>query len=233
MPDRRVCIITGASRGVGRATALRLAAAGWDVAAAARGQADLESLGSEVRARGARCETVAADVGRPDQAQRVIETAVSRLGRLDLLVNNAGAAPLASIEQTTPQLFDETIAINVAAVFHMTRCAWPVLRGRGGGTIVNISSIAAADPFPGFSVYGACKAWVNLFTKAAAGEGKELGIRVFCVAPGAIETQMLRQHFKDFPAEQTLTPDDVAAVIERLVDPAWRHATGETIYVRR
>ena len=89
------------------------------------------------------------------------------------------------------------------------------------------------DPFPGFAVYGATKAWVNIFTHALAGEGKKAGIKVFGVGPGAVETQMLRKPFPDFPADQALQPDDIAGAVEWLLDERCVHMTGQTIYVRR
>jgi len=129
--------------------------------------------------------------------------------------------------------FEQALRANIAGVFYMTRAAWPALRRQGSGTVVNISSLAAVDPFPGFAVYGACKAWVSLFTKAADDEGRPLGIRVFAIAPGAVETAMLRQNFPDIPAEQTLAPDEVAGMIEAVCEPRASHASGQTIFIRK
>jgi NAD(P)-dependent dehydrogenase (short-subunit alcohol dehydrogenase family) len=104
----------------------------------------------------------------------------------------------------------------------------------GGGVVVNISSVAADDPFPGFSAYGATKAFVNLFSRALHAEGSSRGIRVYCVAPGAVETQMLRGPFPEFPADQTLDADDVAAVVECLLgSPVGRYIGGQTIRIRK
>jgi NAD(P)-dependent dehydrogenase (short-subunit alcohol dehydrogenase family) len=111
-----------------------------------------------------------------------------------VLVNNAGTAPLCPLEQIDDKLLSDTLAVNVQAVVYTCRAAWPALQ-QSRGTIINISSVAAVDPFPGFSLYGATKAWVNAFTQALAGEGKPLGIRALCVGPGAVETRM-------FSAEQ-------------------------------
>ena len=107
------------------------------------------------------------------------------------------------------------------------------MRQQRSGVIVNISSVASVDPFPGFSIYGACKAWVNLFTKALAAEGKPLGIRAYAIAPGAVETSMLRSAFPDFPADHTLRPDDIAAAIEAVCDDRLAHSSGQTIFVRK
>jgi 3-oxoacyl-[acyl-carrier protein] reductase len=107
------------------------------------------------------------------------------------------------------------------------------MKSQGGGVLVNVSSMASVDPFRGFSIYGASKAWVNLFTQAIAEEGRPLGIRAFAVAPGAVETQMLRANFPDIPRDRTLEPADVAAVILSLCDERMRHCSGQTIFVRK
>ena len=121
----------------------------------------------------------------------------------------------------------------MAAIFHTTRAVWPLMKAQGGGVIINMSSMAAVDPFPGFAVYGASKAWVNLFSQATASEGKPHGIRVFSVAPGAVETGLMRASFPDFPADKTLAPDEVAAVILSLCEPALAPCSGQTLFVRK
>ncbi len=231
--SRPVCIVTGASRGIGSAVARRFAQQGYDLLLTARSADDLESTAGQIEANGASCMSVVADLERSETPTAIVTAAHERYGRIDVVVNNAGVAPRSPIIDLTTDAFDQALRINVAAVFHMTRAVWPFMRSRGQGTIVNISSLAAFDPFPGFAAYGACKAWVNLFTKAAAEEGRSDGIRVFAVAPGAVETSMLRGHFPDFPATQTLTPDDVAQLVAHVCQDAIRHATGETITLRR
>ena len=99
--------------------------------------------------------------------------------------------------------------------------------------IISTSSCASVDPFPGFAAYGASKSWVNAWTKALAEEGRLIGIRVFAVAPGAVETRMLRDAFPEFPSDQTLQPSDVADVVFTVADPTCRHATGQTIFVKK
>lgn len=229
----KVAIITGASRGIGLATAQRLARGGYAVVLAARSAAGLEAALPQIAETGAACEAVPVDVGRLEGARELIDVAVRRFGRIDLLVNNAGAAPHMQIDEFTDKAFAESIATNIAAVFYTTRAAWPIFRDQNGGVIVNISSMASVDPFPGLGVYGASKAWVNLFTKATANEGRKLGIRAFCVAPGAVETAMLRGAFPDFPRDQALAPDEVARVIVGLADESFAAATGQTVFVRR
>ncbi len=229
----KTCIITGASRGIGLATALRFARRGANVVAVAREPETLHKAAAAIEKAGAACLPLAADVSRPERARGIIADAQRRFGRVDVLVNNAGCAPLAPLVETTPADFDRVVALNMAAIFHTTQAVWPAMRQAGGGVIVNISSMASVDPFPGFSVYGASKAWVNVFTKAVADEGRSCGIRVYAVAPGAVETKLLRAAFPDLPPEDVLAPDAVAAVIEALCDDRMAAASGQTVFVRK
>ena len=229
----KTAIVTGASRGIGRATALRLARAGYAIVAVARGRDGLAAAARQIEQAGGTCEIVAADVGCPEDARRVVEATCARFGGVDLLVNNAGVALLRSIDQMSDEEFARTLGANVEAVFRLCRAVWPTMRAAGGGVIVNVSSLSSVDPFPGFAVYGACKAWVNLFTQALAAEGRPLGIRVLAVAPGAVETDMLRGLFPDLPAENVLQPDEVAAVIERLASESMAPCSGQTIFCRK
>jgi len=228
----RACIVTGAGRGIGRAIALRLSAAGASVLAAARTALELEETVSESLTNPGPCQAQVADVTKLEDIEKLIARCLSEYGRLDALINNAGVAPLAPIEEMSDLMFEKLIEVNVKSVFRACRAAWPALKDTGG-TIINISSLAADDPFPGFAAYGGTKAFVNTFTRALANEGRPHGIRVFAVAPGAVETKALRTPFPDFPADQVLQPDQVAAVVEVLLDERCRYASGEIIRVKR
>jgi len=230
--SKQCVIVTGGSRGIGLATALRFARRGVGVVITARDEAGLQAAAREIAAAGGECEAVAADVTRAADAQRVVQAAEQRFGGVDVLVNNVGMAPVRSIVEMSEEEYRQTLAANLDAPFHMTRAAWAALSARRG-VIVNVSSLAALDPFPGFAVYGACKAWVSTVTKVAADEGRKAGIRVFAIAPGAVETQMLRSAFPKMPADKCLAPDDVAAAIEGLCDERWTHSSGQTIAVRK
>jgi NAD(P)-dependent dehydrogenase (short-subunit alcohol dehydrogenase family) len=227
----KTCIITGASRGIGLAAALRFAKAGYDIVAAARSPGPLEAAARQIQACGVACEALPVDISEAAGARELIEVATKRFGRIDVLVNNAGTAPLSPIDQMSDEVFDDCLRLNCGSVFFLTRAVWATMRRQRSGTIVNVSSVASIDPFPGFAVYGACKTWVNAFTQAVAREGQPLGIRVFCVAPGAVETQMLREHFPDFPRDQTLAPDEVARLIEAVCDPSYDRQVGQTLFI--
>lgn len=232
MPER-VCIITGASRGIGKATALRFARAGYQVVAIARNEANLAAVAREISAAGGQCLPLAADVAVPAALRQALATAIKHCGRVDVLVNNAGTGTLGPLETLAQADFDAMLALNIGAVFHATQAIWPLMKQQGGGVIVNISSVAGHDPFNGFAVYGGTKAWVNTFSRACADEGKPHGIRVYSLAPGAVETELLRGVLPDLDGKYVLDPDAVAGVVEVLCDPRMAHSTGQTIIVRK
>ena len=230
---QEVVVVTGAGRGIGRAVCLRFAREGAHVVAAARSTDQLAQTRDQVNAAGGQCTLVPTDVGSPDEVAHLIEEAQGAVGRIDVLVNAAGVAPLAAIEEFEASVFESVFDVNMAAIFHAAKAVWPIMRRQGGGAIVSISSVAAIDPFPGFAVYGASKAWVNAMTQALANEGRPHGIRVFSIAPGAVETQMLRDAFPDFPAGQALQPAEVAELVYTVSRPNHACATGQTLYIRR
>lgn len=231
MKDKCV-VVTGAGRGIGRAVCERFGALGAHVAALSRSEGPLRETESLVKQAGAKCFAEVCDVSDPQQVAAAIKRVTEALGSIDVVVNNAGVAILAPIEELSAEAFEETLAANVRSAYLVTRAAWSALK-KSGGVVVNLSSLASVDPFPGFAAYGAAKAWINLWTKALAEEGRPHGIRVFAVAPGAVETGMLRGAFPDFPAEKALAPADLAATITMLAEEPARHATGNTIFVRR
>lgn len=226
-------LIIGGGRGIGRATAQRFAAGGAQIMVAARSNHELDETRRLIVGSGGLCEVSCTDACSCDEVDALIETTVKRFGRVDVLVNCAGIAPNAKLEELDPAIFRTIFAVNAEAVYFACRAAWPVMKRRRSGVIVNVSSVASVDPFPGFAAYGAAKAWVNLWTKALAEEGRSLGIRVFAVAPGAVETRMLRDNFPDFPADLCLQPGDVANVIHAVAGTDCRYATGQTVFVRK
>ncbi len=231
--DRQVAVVIGGGRGIGRAVCARFAADGAQVVAASRSVDELEQTRAEIERGGGCCHVQPTDVTALGEIDTLIESTVERFGRVDILVNCAGVAPLARIEELHSPLFDKILAVNVSAVYYACRAAWTVMTRQRSGVIVNISSVASVDPFPGFAAYGASKAWVNAWTKALAEEGCGVGIRVFAVAPGAVETKMLRDAFPDFPSDQTLQPTDVAEIVHALCQPACRYATGQVVFARK
>ncbi len=232
MPQR-VAIVTGAGSGIGLATCEAFARQGVAVVAAGRTAVRLSETVARVQALGGQCVAVPTHIGEATEVDRLVEAAVDRFDRVDVLVNNAGAGPRAKAAEMSREVFDEMLAVNAAGVFYACQAVWPVMLEQGGGTIINISSMAAQDPFPGLVPYGATKAFVNLLTKGLAEEGRKHNIVVIGVGPGAVETRMLRASFPDLPADQVLQPDAIADVIVSLTGSEFRHCTGQTIYVRK
>jgi NAD(P)-dependent dehydrogenase (short-subunit alcohol dehydrogenase family) len=231
--QQQVAVITGAGRGIGRATAVELARAGYRVVLAGR---EREALEETARLVGAdRARIVPTDVTKSEDVERLIKVALDAFGRIDALVNNAGLAPVIPIPEMTVEQWRAVIDTNLSAAFYTTRAAWPAFERQGGGVVVNISSAAARDPFPGFAAYGAAKAGLNLFGLSAAREGERIGVRVHTIAPSATETGMFRQIMsaEQYPPEKTMEPADVARVVLACVRGDLRYTSGEVIYLHK
>jgi 3-oxoacyl-[acyl-carrier protein] reductase len=226
-----VAFITGASRGIGRATAIELARAGYRLALVARSATALEET-QRLAGGGA---VIPTDVTNPDEVRRAVDHAVETYGRIDAVVNNAGLAPRRSVEETTVADWRAVIDTNLSAAFYAAKAAWPHFKRQGGGVIVSVSSMAARDPFPGFVAYAPAKAGVNLLTLSLAREGAPLNIRAHAVAPGATETEMFRSLATEeqFPKSRTMAPADVAKVIAACVRGDLAYTSGETIYLQK
>jgi len=229
--SKPVAIITGAGRGIGRATAIALAGRGYDLALISRTAAELQET---ARLAGAG-RVVPCDVTDAEAVQAAVENTVGNFGGLDAIVHCAGLAPVLSIAEMTIQQWHAVINANLSAAFYLSKAAWPTFVRQKKGVIVNVSSVASRDPFPGFAAYGAAKAALNLFGLSAAREGFASGIRVHTIAPGAVETDMFRAILspQQYPTEKTLSPADVADVIVRCVTGELRHSSGEVIYLHK
>lgn len=230
MENRPACLITGGSAGIGLATAKRFARQGYNLMICGRDSDRLDRALDEIQGQvddARMLFSVTCDLAQPGAAKALAATALEKLGRVDVLVNNAAVAPLAVLEEIQPEVFEQTIEVNLKSVFYLTQEIWRHMKSQGRGVVINISSLAAIDPFPGFSLYGATKAWGDLMTTALASEGKEHGLRVYSVRPGAVETAMLRGLFPDFPADQCVAPEDIANKIWECVSQPDQHESGQ------
>ncbi len=235
-----VAIITGAGSGIGRATAIMLAQRGYALVIMGRTRQDLTETASLTGAA-ERVEVVGGDVADPFQCKHVVARAVERFGRLDALINNAGLATLKPIDQTPPEVIEQSFRVNALGPALTIHHAWPVFKAqkakgdavKPGPCVVNISTMGTIDPFPGFFAYAAAKAGVNLMARSCAKEGRSIGVRAFAVAPGAVETPMLRSLFdtRAVPAAACLAPEDIAGVVVDCVGGVFDARNGETIAV--
>ncbi len=235
MPESPIAIVTGAGSGIGRDTALLLAEAGYHLMLVARTKAKLEETARTIAAQvpEAIAELHTADLADSAATRGIVDASVTRFGRIDVLISVAGDAPLGPIGTFSAEMIDRTILVNLAAPAQLAGAAWPTFEKQHAGTIVHVSSMAAFDPFPGFNVYAAAKAGLNMLTQTLAREGRKVGIKAFGVAPGAVETPMLRQNFSEkvLPPEKTLDPAEVAAVIRDCLTGRRGFDNGETIRI--
>lgn len=233
MANRKVAIVTGASSGVGRSTAVTLGAAGFDVVLVGRDRQRLDEAETIVRKGGGETLALGVDLSDAKATRAIVDRTLEKFGRIDAIANVAGRAQSCPIEKLTEDEWRLTIDTNVSCVMHLTSAAWPAFRTQKSGVIVNVSSLASIDPFPGFAMYAPAKAALNMFTLITAREGAKIGLKAVTVAPGAIETPMLRSLFsqKVLPKEKTLAPSDVAAVIVDCITGERAFTSGEVIRV--
>ena len=189
--EGKAAVVTGASRGIGAATARELARQGAAVVLAARSADAIERVAAEIRVSGARAEAVACDVSRYEHVAAAVGRCIDRFGRLDILVNNAGVIePIVHLAGSDPEQWDRVVDINLKGVYHGMRAALPEMMARGSGVIVNISSGAATSALEGWSHYCATKAAVLSLTRCGHEECHGKGVRVVGLSPGTVATQM-------------------------------------------
>lgn len=235
--SRPVTLIAGASSGVGRALAALMAEVGHDLALVARREDELKQTATLAKHERSKqdgySEVFPTDLRDAEAVRALPGQVVERMGRLDAIANVAGMAPLNPVKDTTAQLWRDCIDTNLSYIVNMAATAWPIFFQQKAGIFVSVSSMAAKDPFPGFSAYAAAKAGLNMFTYCLAKEGKRAGIRAVAVAPGAVETPMLRQNFdqKTLPTDRTLDPAEVAGVIRDCITGDRDFEPGEVIWL--
>ncbi len=216
----RTAVVTGGSRGIGLAVAEALLAAGANVVITGRDQSHLREASAQLSTggRAGRVHTAAADVSQAPEAASAITAAVTKFGGLDILINNAGVGVFASVADMGVEDWQQTIDTNLSGVFYCCHAAVPEMRKRGGGWIINISSLAGKNPFINGAAYCASKAGLNAFSEALMLEVRQDNIRVSYVMPGSVATSFGRGDGPGGPAaDWKLTADDIAQVVMDLI----------------
>lgn len=243
--EGRVALVTGASRGFGRAVALALGRAGAEVVVDYNASvAAAEEVVAELRRLGRRAEALRADVAREDEVRTLVDGVLARFERLDILVNNAGVMVHGGFLDIPPKEYDEMMAVNVRGTILCTFYALPAMIRRRWGRIVNLSSqLATLGAIPGgarFAAYAATKGAIESFTKAIAKEFGHQGITVNAIAPGSIETDMSRavmtpefkaRRITELPVGRLGTVDDVAHAVVFLASDTASFLTGQVLHV--
>lgn len=238
--EGKIAIVTGGTRGIGRAIALDLAANGADIALNYRKSVDLaQELAEIIRGMGRRALVIQADVSSFDDAQAMVEKVLNDFGQVDILVNNAGMNWDGVVWKMSEEQWDRVINVDLKGTFNYTRAVTPVFREQGSGKIVNITSINGLRGKFGQTNYSAAKAGVIGFTKACARELGRYSVNVNSVAPGLIETEMVKeapQKVRDMALAEIVLgrlglPDEVAYVVTFLCTDKARHITGQVIQV--
>lgn len=236
----KACLVTGGSRGIGRAIALELGRHGASVAVGYANNADAaEAVVTEITASGSQAFAFGLDVADPATIESAVASVVERFGTIDILVNNAGITRDRSLAKMSPEEWDDVIGTNLSSVFHLTSRVLPIMVKAGSGRIVNISSVIGLHGNFGQANYAAAKAGIVGFTKSAALELARKGITVNAIAPGFIETEMIAAMpdevratiLAKIPMGRFGRPEEIAQAVAYLVSSSGDYITGQVISI--
>jgi 2-deoxy-D-gluconate 3-dehydrogenase len=236
-----VAIVTGASRGLGRAMAVALAAAGAHVALAARSKPDLEHTAQQVEGHGVRALVLPTDVTRYDEVEALVARTVEALGGLDILVNNSGIARTTALAEATPEDWRAIVDVNLTGVFNGCRAAATHFIGRRRGKVINLASVLGAVGLPGYALYAATKGGVIALTRTLGVEWARHNVQVNAIAPGWFVTDMNAAAFgdprinerltRDIPMRRTGRLEEIGPLAVFLASSASDFMTGQTIFL--
>jgi NAD(P)-dependent dehydrogenase (short-subunit alcohol dehydrogenase family) len=241
--EGKVTVVTGASRGIGRATALAFAKAGSDIVLTSRKVQDLEKVAEGIRSEGRRALVINAHLGRMEDVKKVADTARAAFNKIDILINNAGTSPVfASFLETEDRLWDTVMGLNLKGLYFLSQAVARIMKEQGGGCIINVSSIDGFLPEMDNGVYAVSKAGVIMAGKVMARELAPYNIRVNTLAPGFVHTRLLDSSFevrpgreeecrKSVPMGRIADPDDMVGTLIYLASDAAKYVTGHTVIV--
>lgn len=226
-------LVTGSSRGIGLAIARELADIGYNLALVARSQEALQRVATEISSSSSvSIKTITADLSQEDSYSRIVAETIDTFGRLDLLVNCAGAAQQGSFTEVEPAQWDAIFAVNAKAPFFICKEALPYLKASPKPIIINIASVVGFKGYINQSVYAASKHALTGFTKVLAKEVQPFGVRVHLISPGGVATEMVKKMRPDIKPEELLQPEEIAEIVRFLVT---RKGSGtiDQFYLRR
>jgi NAD(P)-dependent dehydrogenase (short-subunit alcohol dehydrogenase family) len=241
--EGKVTIVTGASRGIGRATALAFAKAGSDIVLTSRKVQDLEKVAEGIRAEGRRALVINAHLGKMEDVKKVADTTRAAFNKIDILINNAGTSPVfASFLETEDRLWDTVMGLNLKGLYFLSQAVARIMKEQGYGCIINVSSIDGFLPEMDNGVYAVSKAGVIMASKVMARELAPYNIRVNTLAPGFVHTKLLDSSFevrpgreeecrKSVPMGRIADPDDMVGTLIYLASDAAKYVTGHTVIV--
>jgi len=241
--EGKVTIVTGASRGIGRATALAFAKAGSDIVLPSRKVEDLEKVAEGIRAEGRRALVINAHLGKMEDVKKVADTARAAFNKIDILINNAGTSPVfSSFLETEERLWDTVMGLNLKGLYFLSQAVAQIMKEQGGGCIINVASIDGFLPEMDNGVYAVSKAGVIMASKVMARELAHYNIRVNTLAPGFVHTRLLNSSFevrpgreeecrKSVPMARIAEPEDMVGTMIYLASDAARYVTGHTSIV--
>jgi dehydrogenase/reductase SDR family protein 4 len=236
----KVAIVTGGSKGIGRAIAITLAENGADIAIAARGREALEKTRSEIEATGRRCITLSANMAEEQEWKRLVDETIAAFGGVDILVNNAAAdAGYGPIAETESSRWDLVMKVNLKAPFSLSSLCLPSMKARGGGSVIHITSNEAIRPSFGLGAYSVSKGALVTLAQVCAKEWARYKVRVNCIAPGLVRTEMAAPLIEIFekqghypnPMQRVAEPEEIAAIALYLASDTGSYATGQTFVV--